>query len=104
MKQLAESDDIWTTIAPGSAARGQKFVTRQADDSVTASIITFPDAYTSLSKQLARLVDSMALSAGRQLYPRQTAPLATTKLPAALPVAYPYISGARKHAVEGKIV
>jgi conjugal transfer mating pair stabilization protein TraG len=25
MKQLAESDDIWTTIAPGSAARAQKF-------------------------------------------------------------------------------
>jgi conjugal transfer mating pair stabilization protein TraG len=68
MKQLAESDDIWTTIAPGSAARAQKFVTRQADDSVTASIVTCRDAYTSLSNQWAGLVDSMALNAGRQLY------------------------------------
>jgi conjugal transfer mating pair stabilization protein TraG len=29
MKQLAESDDIWATIAPGSQARAQKFLTRQ---------------------------------------------------------------------------
>ncbi|WP_168452316.1 conjugal transfer protein TraG N-terminal domain-containing protein [Sphingopyxis microcysteis] len=98
MKQLAESDDIWTTIAPGSAARAQKFVTRQADDSVTASIVTCRDAYTSLSNQWAGLVDSMALSAGRQLYPRQTAALAKTKLLADLPVAYQYLSGVSKNA------
>src|SRR3546814_14942374 len=97
MKQLAESDDIWTTIAPGSAARAQKFVTRQADDSVTASIVTCRDAYTSLSNQWAGLVDSMALSAGRQLYPRQTAALATTHLLADLPVAYPHPSGVSKN-------
>src|SRR3546814_7203611 len=76
-----------------SAARAQKFVTRQADDSVTASIVTCRDAYTSLSNQWAGLVDSMALSAGRQLYPRQTAALAKTKLLADLPVAYQYLSG-----------
>lgn len=98
MKQLAESDDIWTTIAPGSAARAQKFVTRQADDSVTASIVTCRDAYTSLSNQWAGLVDSMALNAGRQLYPRQTAALAKTKLLADLPVAYQYLSGVSKNA------
>ena len=98
MKQLAESDDIWTTIAPGSAARAQKFVTRQADDSVTASIVTCRDAYTSLSNQWAGLVDFMALSAGRQLYPRQTAALAKTKLLADLPVAYQYLSGVSKNA------
>jgi conjugal transfer mating pair stabilization protein TraG len=28
MKQLAESSDIWTTIAPGSQARAQRFLTR----------------------------------------------------------------------------
>jgi conjugal transfer mating pair stabilization protein TraG len=98
MKQLAESDDIWTTIAPGSAARAQKFVTRQADDSVTASIVTCRDAYTSLSNQWAGLVDSMALNTGRQLYPRQTAALAKTKLLADLPVAYQYLSGVSKNA------
>src|SRR3546814_17927669 len=98
MKQRAESDDIWTTIAPGGATRAQKFVTRQADDSVTASIVTCRDAYPSLSNQWAGLVDSMALSAGRQLYPRPTAALAKPKLPTDLPVAYQYLSGASKNA------
>jgi conjugal transfer mating pair stabilization protein TraG len=98
MKQLAESDDVWTTIAPGSAARAQKFVSRQADDSVTASIVTCRDAYTALSNQWAGLIDSMALSAGRQLYPRQSAALAKTKLLADLPVAYQYLSGVSKNA------
>jgi conjugal transfer mating pair stabilization protein TraG len=98
MKQLADSDDIWTTIAPGSAARAQKFVTRQANDSVTASIITCREAYASLSNQWTGLVDSMALSAGRQLYPRQTAALAKSKLLADLPIAYQYLSGVSKNA------
>src|SRR3546814_17344080 len=80
MKQLAESDDIWTTIEPGSAARAQKFVTRQDDDSVTASIVTCRVAYTSLSNQWAGLVVFMALSAGRQLYSSPTAALHQTNL------------------------
>ena len=98
MKQLAESDDIWATIAPGSAARAQKFLTRQADDSVTASIFTCREAYTALSNQWAGLIDAMALSSGRQLYPRQTAALAKIKLLADLPVAYQYLSGVSKSA------
>jgi conjugal transfer mating pair stabilization protein TraG len=98
MKQLAESDDIWATIAPGSAARAQKFLTRQADDSVTASIVTCREAYTALSNQWAGLIDAMALSSGRQLYPRQAAALAKTKLLADLPVAYQYLSGVSKSA------
>ena len=98
MKQLAESDDIWVTIAPGSAARAQKFLTRQADDSVTASIVTCREAYTALSNQWAGLIDAMALSSGRQLYPRQTAALAKIKLLADLPVAYQYLSGVSKSA------
>ena len=57
MKELSESNDIWATIAPGSAARAQRFVTRQADDSVTASIITCREAYTALSNQWAGLID-----------------------------------------------
>ena len=98
IKQLAESDDIWATIAPGSAARAQKFLTRQADDSVTASIVTCREAYTALSNQWAGLIDAMALSSGRQLYPRQAAALAKTKLLADLPVAYQYLSGVSKNA------
>lgn len=98
MKELSESDDIWTAIAPGSAARAQKFLTRQADDTVTASIITCREAYTALSGQWAGLIDEMALITGRQLYPRQTEALAKAKLLSDLPTAYQYLSGVSKSA------
>jgi conjugal transfer mating pair stabilization protein TraG len=98
MKELSESDDIWTAIAPGSAARAQKFLTRQADDTVTASIITCREAYTALSGQWAGLLDEMALITGRQLYPRQTEALAKAKLLSDLPTAYQYLSGVSKSA------
>ncbi|UIP06974.1 conjugal transfer protein TraG N-terminal domain-containing protein [Erythrobacter sp. SDW2] len=98
MKELSESDDIWTTIEPGSAARAQKFLTRQADDSVTASIITCREAYTALSGQWASLIDEMTLVAGRQLYPRQTEALAKAKLMADLPIAYQYLTGISRSA------
>ena len=98
MKELSESDDIWATIAPGSAARAQKFLTRQADDSVTASIITCREAYTALSGQWAGLIDEMTLVAGRQLYPRQTEALARAKLMADLPIAYQYLTGISRSA------
>lgn len=98
MKELSQSNDIWAAIAPGSAARAQKFVTRQADDSVTASIITCREGYTALSNQWAALIDEMTLVAGRQLYPRQTEALARAKLLADLPVAYQYLSGVSQSA------
>jgi len=98
MKELSQSNDIWAAIAPGSAARAQKFVTRQADDSVTASIVTCREAYTTLSNQWAGLIDEMTLVAGRQLYPRQTEALARAKLLADLPVAYQYLSGVSQSA------
>lgn len=98
MKELSESDDIWASIAPGSASRAQKFLTRQADDSVTASIITCREAYTALSGQWAGLIDEMALITGRQLYPRQTEALAKAKLLSDLPTAYQYLSGVSKSA------
>ena len=98
MKELSESDDIWATIAPGSAARAQKFLTRQTDDSVTASIITCREAYTALSGQWASLIDEMTLVAGRQLYPRQTEALAKAKLMADLPIAYQYLTGISRSA------
>ena len=93
MKELSESNDIWATIAPGSAARAQKFLVRQGDDSVTASIVTCREAYTSLSGQWSGMIDAMSGTFGRQLYPRQTAALAKAKLMADLPIAYHYLAG-----------
>ena len=98
MSELSQSDDIWAAIAPGSAARAQKFVTRQSDDTVTASIVTCRAAYTALSNQWAGLIDEMTLVAGRQLYPRQTEALAKAKLIADLPIAYQYLTGISQSA------
>jgi len=100
MKELSASDDIWAVIAPGSAARAQKFLTRNPDDTVSASIITCRAAYTNLNGQWTAMIDEMGTIFGRQLYPKQTAALAKAKLFADLPVAYSYLSGVSKNASE----
>ena len=101
MKELAESGDIWSTIAPGSQARAQRFLTRDAGSgAVTASIVTCREAYGALNAQWASLVDSMGTVFGRQLYPNQTATLARAKLFADLPVAYQYLTGVSASATD----
>ncbi|MCC6479007.1 MAG: conjugal transfer protein TraG N-terminal domain-containing protein [Sphingomonadaceae bacterium] len=101
MKALAESNDIWTTIAPGSQARAQRFLTRDTNSGqVTANIITCREAYTNLNGQWNGLIDAMGTVFGRQLYPNQTAALAKAKLFADLPVAYQYLSGVTTSATD----
>ncbi|MFC3096190.1 conjugal transfer protein TraG N-terminal domain-containing protein [Alteraurantiacibacter palmitatis] len=101
MKELAESGDIWSTIAPGSQARAQRFLTRDAGTgAVTANIVTCREAYGALNAQWASLVDSMGTVFGRQLYPNQTATLAKAKLFADLPVAYQYLTGVSSSATD----
>jgi conjugal transfer mating pair stabilization protein TraG len=101
MKELAESGDIWSTIAPGSQARAQRFLTRDAGSgAVTANIVTCREAYGALNAQWASLVDSMGTVFGRQLYPNQTATLAKAKLFADLPVAYQYLTGVSASATD----
>jgi conjugal transfer mating pair stabilization protein TraG len=99
MKALADAPDIWATIAPGSPARAQKFLTRDASSGqVTATITTCREAYTALDQQWTGLIDQMGTVFGRQLYPGQTAALAKAKLLADLPVAYQYLSGVSSNA------
>jgi conjugal transfer mating pair stabilization protein TraG len=99
MKELAETNDIWVTIAPGSQARAQRFLTRDAGSGeVTSSIVTCREAYNALNARWAGLIDDMGTVFGRQLYPNQTAALAKAKLFADLPVAYQYLSGVSANA------
>ena len=99
MKELAETNDIWVTIAPGSQARAQRFLTRDAaSGQVTSSIVTCREAYNALNARWAGLIDDMGTVFGRQLYPNQTAALAKAKLFADLPVAYQYLSGVSANA------
>ncbi len=99
MQTLANSTDIWTTIGPGSPARAQRFLTRDATSGkVTATILTCREAYTALNNQWAGLITAMTTTFGRQLYPNQTAALAKAKLLADLPVAFQYLSGVSANA------
>jgi conjugal transfer mating pair stabilization protein TraG len=101
MKELAETGDIWATIAPGSQARAQRFLTRDATSGqVSSNIVTCREAYDTLNVQWAGLVDAMGSVFGRQLYPNQTAALAKAKLFADLPVAYQYLTGVSANATE----
>jgi conjugal transfer mating pair stabilization protein TraG len=101
MKELAESGDIWATIAPGSQARAQRFLTREAGSGeVSSNIVTCREAYGALNGQWTSLVDSMGTVFGRQLYPNQTAALAKAKLFADLPVAYQYLTGVSANATD----
>lgn len=101
MKELAETSDIWTTIAPGSQARAQRFLTRDTGTGqVTSNIITCREAYDALNAQWAGLIDGMGTVFGRQLYPNQTSALAKAKLFADLPVAYQYLTGVSANATE----
>ena len=101
MKELAETSDIWTTIAPGSQARAQRFLTRDTGTGqVTSNIINCREAYDALNAQWAGLIDGMGTVFGRQLYPNQTAALAKAKLFADLPVAYQYLTGVSANATE----
>lgn len=100
METLANAPDIWTEIGPGSQARAQRFLTRDASGQVTSSIETCRDAYSRLSSQWAGMVDDLGRVFGRQLYPRQAAELAKAKLFADLPVAYHYLTGVSASASE----
>ena len=101
MKELAETGDIWATIAPGSQARAQRFLTRDATSGqVSSNIVTCREAFDTLNAQWTGLVDAMGSVFGRQLYPNQTAALAKAKLFADLPVAYQYLTGVSANATE----
>lgn len=93
MQTLANANDIWTTIGPGSQARAQRFLTRDSAGQVSSTIETCRDAYTRLSGQWTSMTDNLGRVFGRQLYSHQSADLAKAKLFADLPVAYRYLTG-----------
>jgi conjugal transfer mating pair stabilization protein TraG len=100
METLSKAPDIWNAIGPGSQARAQRFLTRDAGGAVTSSIETCRDAHTTLSTQWAGMTDDLGRAFGRQLYPRQSADLAKAKLFADLPIAYRYLTGVSASASE----
>lgn len=100
MKQLADADDLWATIGPGSPARAQKFLTRHASGEVTSQILTCQAAYQQLTVGFNTMIDQLNGPFSRNLYPKQVEALAKAKLVADLPVAYEYLTGVSKSALE----
>lgn len=101
MQTLANSTDVWATIAPGSQARAQRFLTRDpTSGNVTTTIVTCREAYTALNGQWDGMVSTMTTAFGRQLYPNQTAALAKAKLLADLPVAFQYLTSVSADATQ----
>jgi len=98
MSTLASADDLWTAIGPGSPARSQPFLTRDAGGNVTSTIKTCQEAYQALSTQWNSVTDGMITVLGKQLYPGMTDTLAKAKFYADLPTAYTYITGVSKNA------
>ena len=65
MKELSESDDIWTTIAPGQRGARAEIPDPRGRRQVTASnIITCREAYTALNGAVGGLIDEMTLVFG----------------------------------------
>jgi conjugal transfer mating pair stabilization protein TraG len=94
MKELAESSDIWATIAPGSQARAQRFLTRDAGHRPgELEYRHLPRSLRHAQRAVGRADRRHGTVFGRQLYPNQTAALAKAKLFADLPVAYQYLTG-----------
>ncbi len=98
MDELANAEDIWAAMGPGSPARSQPFLTRQADGTVSSEIITCREAYQRLSAQWKDVTDGMITVLGKKLYPANTAALARAKLYADLPIAYDYLTGVSRDA------
>jgi conjugal transfer mating pair stabilization protein TraG len=100
MQTLANSDDLWATLGPGSPARSQKFLTRQPGGNVTSQILTCQEAYNALDSQWATMIDQLNGPFAKNLFPKQTEALAKAKLVADLPTAYNYLTGVSKSASE----
>ena len=98
MSTLASAEDLWTAIGPGSPARSQPYLTRDAGGNVTSSIKTCQEAYTALTGQWNAVTDGMITVLGKQLYPSMTDTLAKAKFYSDLPTAYTYITGVSKNA------
>lgn len=98
MATLANADDLWAALGPGSPARSQPYLVRDAGGTVTSSIKTCREAYADLTAQWNTVNDGMLSILGKRLYPGMTDTLAKAKLYADLPVAYDYLTGVSKGA------
>jgi conjugal transfer mating pair stabilization protein TraG len=95
---LARSDDVLAAMGPGSIARAQKWLTRDAGGTVTSEIVTCRVAYDRFVANWDTMQTPLETALGVQLYPRLLGTAARTKLLADLPIAYDYLTNVSRTA------
>jgi len=93
LTQLARTADLWAEIGPGSEARSQEWLERQADGSVNSYIVTCRTAYQNLSAEWTSMIDANAAIWGKQVYPKLSNEAAAAKLTHDVPVVNSAFTG-----------
>lgn len=102
MDSLANSNDLWADIGPGSPARAQTFVSRTGTGpgaTTTAAIVTCEDAYSALTPQWQSFITSLTPKWAKSLYPNLPNAVAQNKLASDLPVTYQAFTGNASNAL-----
>lgn len=94
MDGLARSADLWTDIGPGSAARGQKWITANSDGTTSSTVLPCSEAYSNLGAGFEAQVDKDIIPFAKQAYPDLANEVAAAKLKTELPVAAGHLHGA----------
>lgn len=95
---IADADDVWAAVGPGSQARSMMFVTATSGGGSTSEIKSCRDGYNSLTAGWDGVIDGMGTRISRRFYPGMADAAAKAKLFADLPIAYSYLTGVSKDA------
>ncbi|WP_201282628.1 conjugal transfer protein TraG N-terminal domain-containing protein, partial [Novosphingobium sp. TCA1] len=93
LTDLASSTDLWASIGPGSPARSQVWLQKEAGGSVSSTIITCQAAYQALTGQWNTIIDASTPLWGRQTYTNLSETAAAAKLRQDVPIVNQTFTG-----------
>lgn len=93
LTDLASSTDLWASIGPGSPARSQVWLQKEAGGSVSNTIITCQAAYQALTGQWNTIIDASTPLWGRQTYTNLSETAAAAKLRQDVPIVNQTFTG-----------
>lgn len=93
LTDLASSTDLWAAIGPGSPARSQVWLQKEAGGSVSNTIITCQAAYQALTGQWNTIIDASTPLWGRQTYTNLSETAAAAKLRQDVPIVNQTFTG-----------
>jgi conjugal transfer mating pair stabilization protein TraG len=92
LTEIANAQDLWAAIGPGSEARSQEFITRDAGG-ITSHIVTCRQAYDTLSGQWNQMIEANSNLWGLEVYPKLSTAAAAAKLKHDLPIVNQAFTG-----------